>query len=192
MQIFAIGGFMTRNSMPEKKSEAFFFMKILKQYLPDVIYGGNDGIVTSFAVISGVEGARLSVEAMIIIAVVNLLADGFSMAASNFSAIRSLGEVQGISRGSVEPTLHALATFLAFIIFGSMPVLGFLLASIIAPDPFLISALITGCTLFLLGAIRSLVSHRRWYSTGMETLAIGVTASLVAYFCGKFMASLVR
>jgi vacuolar iron transporter family protein len=173
-----------------KEKKAFLFMNILKRYLPDVIYGGSDGIVTSFAVISGVHGAKLSIDAMIIITVVNLLADGFSMAASNFSSIRSQGEVQGISRGSVEPMLHAFATFLAFIIFGSMPVFGFLLAAMIAPDPFIVSAVITLATLFLLGAIRSLVSLRTWYSTGLETLAIGAIASLVAYYCGKFMATL--
>ncbi len=180
---------MAEFSLPREK-KAFSFLEILKRYLPDVIYGGNDGIVTSFAVISGVQGAKLSMQAMIIITVVNLLADGFSMAASNFSSIRSQGEVQGISRGSIEPTLHALATFLAFIIFGSMPILGFLLAAVIAPDPFIVSAVITGGTLFLLGAIRSLVSFRTWYSTGLETLIIGAIASLVAYYCGKFMAAL--
>lgn len=182
---------MTKSLMPsESKKQALSFREILKRYLPDVIYGGNDGIVTSFAVISGVQGAKLSIDAMIIITVVNLLADGFSMAASNFSSIRSQGEVQGISRGATMPTLHALATFIAFIIFGSMPILGFLLAAIFAPDPFIVSAIITGCTLFLLGAIRSLVSMRTWYSTGLETLAIGAIASLVAYYCGKSMASL--
>ena len=53
-------------------------------YLRDWIYGGIDGSVTTFAVVSGVVGAQLSPAIIIIMGVANLLADGFSMAASNF------------------------------------------------------------------------------------------------------------
>ncbi|HEY7784158.1 MAG TPA: VIT1/CCC1 transporter family protein [Pyrinomonadaceae bacterium] len=53
-------------------------------YLRDWIYGGIDGAVTTFAVVSGVAGARLSTSVILVMGFANLLADGFSMAASNF------------------------------------------------------------------------------------------------------------
>lgn len=53
-------------------------------YLRDWIYGGIDGSVTTFAVVSGVAGARLSTWIILVMGFANLLADGFSMAASNF------------------------------------------------------------------------------------------------------------
>ena len=53
-------------------------------YLRDWIYGGIDGSVTTFAVVSGVAGARLSTWVILVMGLANLLADGFSMAASNF------------------------------------------------------------------------------------------------------------
>ena len=53
-------------------------------YLRDWIYGGIDGAVTTFAVVSGVVGARLSLWIILVMGFANLLADGFSMAASNF------------------------------------------------------------------------------------------------------------
>lgn len=53
-------------------------------YLRDWIYGGIDGAVTTFAVVSGVAGARLSTSIILVMGFANLLADGFSMAASNF------------------------------------------------------------------------------------------------------------
>ena len=53
-------------------------------YLRDWIYGGIDGSVTTFAVVSGVVGAQLSPIIIVIMGFANLLADGFSMAASNF------------------------------------------------------------------------------------------------------------
>lgn len=58
-------------------------------YLRDWIYGGIDGSVTTFAVVTGVAGASLSPAIVVILGVANLLADGFSMAASNYSGTRT-------------------------------------------------------------------------------------------------------
>ena len=53
-------------------------------YLRDWIYGGIDGSITTFAVVSGVAGAQLSPWIILVLGFANLFADGFSMAASNF------------------------------------------------------------------------------------------------------------
>jgi VIT1/CCC1 family predicted Fe2+/Mn2+ transporter len=53
-------------------------------YIRDFIYGGIDGAVTTFAVVSGVSGAELSPSIVLILGFANLAADGFSMAASNY------------------------------------------------------------------------------------------------------------
>jgi len=58
-------------------------------YIRDFIYGGIDGAVTTFAVVSGVLGAELSPGIVLILGFANLAADGFSMAASNFLGTRA-------------------------------------------------------------------------------------------------------
>lgn len=58
-------------------------------YVRDWIYGGIDGAVTTFAVVSGVVGADLSPAVILILGFANLVADGFSMAASNFLGTRA-------------------------------------------------------------------------------------------------------
>jgi VIT1/CCC1 family predicted Fe2+/Mn2+ transporter len=58
-------------------------------YLRDWIYGGIDGAVTTFAVVSGVVGAQLSTAIVVILGLANLLADGFSMAAGNYSGTKA-------------------------------------------------------------------------------------------------------
>ncbi len=60
--------------------------------LPDAILGGIDGCVTTFAVISGAFGAGFSASVALVLGVANLLADGFSMAISNFEAIKAQRE----------------------------------------------------------------------------------------------------
>lgn len=58
-------------------------------YLSDFVYGAIDGTVTTFAVVSGVAGAALPAEVIVILGLANLVGDGFSMAASNFLGTRT-------------------------------------------------------------------------------------------------------
>lgn len=58
-------------------------------YLRDWIYGGIDGAVTTFAIVAGVVGAELSVGIVLVLGLANLFADGFSMAASNYSGTKA-------------------------------------------------------------------------------------------------------
>jgi len=53
-------------------------------HIKDFIYGANDGIITTFAIVTGAAGADFSPLVVIVLGFANLLADGFSMAASNY------------------------------------------------------------------------------------------------------------
>jgi vacuolar iron transporter family protein len=58
-------------------------------YLRDWIYGGIDGVVTTFAVVAGVVGADLPSRIVLILGLANLVADGFAMAAGNYSGTQA-------------------------------------------------------------------------------------------------------
>jgi VIT1/CCC1 family predicted Fe2+/Mn2+ transporter len=58
-------------------------------YLRDSVYGAIDGAVTTFAVVSGVAGAQLATGVVVVLGMANLIADGFSMAASNYLGTRA-------------------------------------------------------------------------------------------------------
>lgn len=58
-------------------------------YLADGILGGIDGCVTTFAVVAGATGGALSPLVVIILGFANLIADGFSMAVSNYHGTQS-------------------------------------------------------------------------------------------------------
>ena len=67
---------------PEKSlndTMAKILAKRWEPYLSEFVYGGIDGCVTTFAVVSGVYGADLSSTIVIILGFANLLADGFAM-----------------------------------------------------------------------------------------------------------------
>ncbi len=54
----------------------------------DWIYGAIDGGVTTFAIVAGVVGANLPSAAVLLLGFANLVADGFAMAASNYSGTK--------------------------------------------------------------------------------------------------------
>jgi VIT1/CCC1 family predicted Fe2+/Mn2+ transporter len=54
-----------------------------------LVYGANDGIITTFAVVAGVTGVALSARAVLIVGVANLPADGLSRGVGNYLSIRA-------------------------------------------------------------------------------------------------------
>jgi VIT1/CCC1 family predicted Fe2+/Mn2+ transporter len=222
-------------------------------YLRDVIYGAVDGAVTTFAVVSGVVGAELSTGVLIILGLANLVADGFSMAVSNFLATRAeeqardamrlqeeehvrrfpegereeirqifrrkgfrgeelevavsvitsdmrqwidtmLREEHGLSLSGPPPLRAGAATFAAFVVVGSVPLLSFVInwvtpGTIMAP--FWVSAWLTGVAFFFVGALKSRFVTQPWYLGGFETLAVGAIAALLAYVVGVALRGIV-
>ena len=64
------------------------FSRWINDHLGEIVYGGIDGCVTTFAVVAGAEGAGLSSSIVIILGFANLIADGF------FDVGRSLPQQQ--------------------------------------------------------------------------------------------------
>jgi vacuolar iron transporter family protein len=92
---------MSTKAPPQPKMEHEHTREAIRQrlaagppqsYLRDWIYGGIDGVVTTFAIISGVVGARLASHVILILGSASLVADGFAMAAGNYLATRSEDE----------------------------------------------------------------------------------------------------
>jgi len=46
-----------------------------RHYMRDLVYGANDGIITTFAVVAGIAGGALSPATVLIVGAANLAAD---------------------------------------------------------------------------------------------------------------------
>jgi vacuolar iron transporter family protein len=160
--------------------------ELFRHYLRDLVYGANDGIITTFAIVAGVAGAQLAGRTVVILGVANLLADGFSMGASNVLSIRSNEAARAAAGLDVdEPfaTRHGIATFAAFLGAGAVP----LVAYVVPMDPnarFSAATALTFLTLFGVGALRTFVTRIGWVRSGLEMLAVGAGAAAVAYGVG--------
>jgi VIT1/CCC1 family predicted Fe2+/Mn2+ transporter len=75
-------------------------------YVGDFVLGAVDGAITTFAIVSGVAGAELQGGVVIafVLGLSNVLADGFSMAASNF--LRARADRQVVDRFRAMEEMH--------------------------------------------------------------------------------------
>jgi VIT1/CCC1 family predicted Fe2+/Mn2+ transporter len=162
-------------------------------HIGDLVFGANDGIVTTFAVVSGVSGAELSPKVAIILGFANLLADGFAMAAGSYLGTRSEQEYQvlvngGTDEGRIHAVGHGAAIFLAFLAAGSVPLLPLLFVP--PAESFPLSCAATAVVLFVVGSLRTLVTRARWWVSGLEMLLIGSVAAAASYVVGHFLGKL--
>lgn len=167
-------------------------LQITRHYIRELIYGSNDGIITTFAVVAGVAGGSLPVSVVLICGAANLVADGMSMAVGNYLSIRaheSVLEAQGLPEEEASPARHGLATFAAFVLAGAVPLLPYLTPGL-PDDRFAWSIVVTLLSLFTVGALRSVIASVRWWSAGLEMLVLGGIVALVAYGSGALVASL--
>ncbi len=220
--------------------------------LPEFVYGGIDGAVTTFAVVSGAAGAHLDSSIVIILGFANLIADGFSMSVGSFLSSKSeveryhklrkreyfevenfpesereevraifqgkgfegdqleraidtitedkdrwvdlmMKEEIGLIKPDHSPFLNAVITFISFIILGFIPLLIYVVDYFnpVTANLFTVSSSLTALSFIFIGYLKSSLNNRPKYRGIMETLVLGSTASLLAYFLGSFLESII-
>ncbi len=84
-----------------------------QEFLKQIVYGGNDGIVTTFAIVAGFAGAssdqtaQIGALAVLVFGLANLFADGVSMGLGEFLSTRSQRDLYHARRAK---ELRELAT----------------------------------------------------------------------------------
>jgi VIT1/CCC1 family predicted Fe2+/Mn2+ transporter len=220
-----------------------------QEFLKQITYGGNDGIVTTFAIVAGFAGAaadgvaQIGGMAVLVFGLANLFADAVSMGLGEFLSTRSqhdlfhsrraaeLREIaidpeqereelahilhqRGLPRDDAEaateilmrnppmmadlmmtyefgmmdpegdnPAVNGFFTFLAFVIFGSVPLIPYFL---LPPEEtaFRLSLGGSGLALVALGLLRWNATGERALRCVAETVAVGGTCAAVAYLVG--------
>lgn len=156
------------------------------------VYGANDGIITTFAVVAGVAGANLSVSVVLILGLANLLADGVSMGFGDFLAERSEQRLRKSQKGAYRKQglwKSGVVTIVAFVLAGSLPLLPYFLGLVgftsLLDHQFLLSIISTATALFFVGSLRTYFTKGIWWKNGLEMLVTGAIAATVAYFIGS-------
>lgn len=78
--------------------ESAYHQRLKGAYLADIVFGANDGIITTFAVVAGAAGGGLNIKVIIILGLANLLGDGLSMGLGNYLGKKSQREHEEAER----------------------------------------------------------------------------------------------
>lgn len=225
----------------------------VQEFLKEIVYGGNDGIVTTFAIVAGFAGAgaegaaAVGGVAVLLFGLANLFADATAMGLGAFLSSRSEQDVYNATRAkelkeiaenpemerreTIEilrekgvseedaramtdilqrhpefmadfmmqyeigmadpsgdsPAMNGLATFLAFILFGSAPLIPYFLAEP-SSGTFQASLAASLLALVALGLLRWKVTNETVARCVGETLLVGGICGLVAYAVGLMFA----
>jgi vacuolar iron transporter family protein len=172
--------------------------KIEPKVLKAAVLGANDGIITTFAVVAGVVGAGLPVSTILILGIANMIADGISMALGDYLGEQTTKQLAGSHQQPISNFLHSTSfvTFVAFVVAGTLPLVPYIvqLFGIILPETtqFPLSVISTGAALFIVGSMRTIITHHGWLRSGVEMFSVGAFAAAVAYLLGAFIEQLIR
>jgi len=228
---------------------------VLSENLKELVYGGIDGIITTFAVVAGFTGATmmnveqvengttLSASVVLIFGLANLFADGFSMGVGDFLSSRAerklfdrerYKEVSAIkddedfeydetifilmengftkedartvtdiykknpdfwaefmmrhelnmTQPENSPVRSAVITFIAFIVFGSVPLLPYMIDIPSFDGKFVTASIFAAIALGILGIIRAKFTKECILRSVTEIVGLGMIAAFIAYFVG--------
>lgn len=167
---------------------------VFKHYLGEVILAGNDGIVTTFAVVSGFSGAalmdgtalRLSIGVVMLFGLANLFSDGLSMGIGNFLARKAEIEAGTLKPSGADIMGSSIAIFISFIMFGSLPLIPYAIGINNSRTAFSVSIITTFIALVLLGVFKWIVIKKALLRSVVETVLVSGIAAIVAFLVGVF------
>lgn len=220
-------------------------------YLKSIIYGGIDGLITTFTTITSAAGADVSFTVVLILGIAHLFADGLSMGMGDILSTQAEMEYnnvqrrrerweldnqmdrkiqdmvdlyveKGVSRDDSQLVVETLAkydhvflelvmveehgllpqeesdseikagliTMAAFVFFGSIPLIPYIIALIpgfeISRAQIWVSVSITLAVLFILGAMKGRLVDvgQSWYHSGVVMTATGGFSAAVGFIFG--------
>lgn len=226
------------------------------------VFGGLDGIVSTFALVAGLGGADVPLHTLLAVGFAKVVADGFSMGFSEFTSataelensvrlrrreewetenhqdgeIKEMAEIylkKGVAKDDAltilktmirykelfvehmmvmehgvmaadeddrwAPVRQGLICFLAFVLFGLVPLLGFIALYAIQGDDatwsmgqiLLVAYCLTACTLFVMGVSKAkLTGNPKFLQQGAIMVVNGTIAGGVAYVVGELLTEL--
>lgn len=155
----------------------------MERYFSEFMYGGIDGIVTTFSMIAGAIGGNMSKNVILVLGLSSILSDAYGMAVSKYLS----SEVE-IKQGLLKDKTAfeaAFATFIAFTLVGLIPLIPFFFFAL---DEAKIYAFIVGLIAFFkIGALKGYVLKESILKNGFVTLLLGISSAFISYSLGSIL-----
>lgn len=176
-------------------------IKKIENNLREFVYGGMDGAVTTFAVVTGAAGANLGTDVILILGFANVFADGFSMAVGSYLSEKSdqdllISKGKGKKEDYESPLMASVATFVSFILVGFIPLSVYTVDYIFSLNLATNIALLYSITLTLIafcaiGYMRGVITKISRVRTVLESFGLGLAAAVISYALGSFLEKII-
>ncbi len=156
----------------------------------DIIYGGTDGLITTFSVMIACISSNQSNNTVIALSMANIFADGFAIGISSY---------QSEIVNPTEAVFKGIVTFLSFSLLGSIPVIVFYIYK--DKDYFtklcaiVVASLIS---LFVIGILKQYKINQKKSENnsllrgGLKTAGLGACGGFIAYLVTKIITNFMK
>ena len=175
-------------------------IKKVEENLREFVYGGMDGAVTTFAIVTGAAGANFGTNVILILGLANVLADGFSMAIGAYLSEKADQQLEAKNKGekveeAESPIAASVATFISFVLVGLIPlsiyIVDYVFSLNLGDDALIYSVFLTLAAFAAIGYLRAVVTHIDKAKSILESLGLGVAAAIISYSLGSVLEGII-
>lgn len=163
---------------------------ITGRFIREIVFGFEDGLISSLGIAAGLAGAALGNFIVIIGIIVQAFTGAVSMSAGTYLSTKS--EMQYLVSGKrhkdmghhiKNPLDAAFFMFVSYIIGSLVPIIPFVLS--VFNQPLIPALIISIIGLFVFGSMRTIITGGGWIKNGIEMVAVGMLAFGIGYFVGS-------
>lgn len=172
----------------------------IENNLREFVYGGMDGAVTTFAIVTGAAGANLGTNVILILGVANVLADGFSMAVGAYLSEKADQQLEAHKNNREHvaddsPMSASIATFISFILVGFIPLSVYIADYVfglgLGDQALVYSVFLTLAAFAGIGYLRAVVTNISKAKSVLESLGLGIAAAVISYSVGSILEQII-
>lgn len=167
--------------------------KVVGGSLRELIFGMEDGLVSTLGVITGIATATEDKKVVILSGLILILVESLSMAAGSYlsnKAERDQRKLEKLEDHHLPPVVGMLVMGITYIIGGAVPLVPYLFLPI--GLALLLSIVLTLLTLFGVGYYKGKVTKTARVRSGLEMVVVSATAAILGYLIGYFGAILLQ
>lgn len=166
-------------------------IKVKGEFLREIVFGANDGVVTAIGFLVGMAGAVADQRIIVIAGVLTIIAGSASMALGNYLGVKSQNEYNRLNKDTKDwvensPILAGIIMGISYLVAGFPALLPFIFVKPPA-RALIMSVIIAVIIMGLIGTFRWFLSKKNLKGKVTETIVIGIIAAGIGFIAGELL-----
>jgi vacuolar iron transporter family protein len=157
------------------------FQKIIKNSLRELVFGLEDGLVSTLGVVTGMASGLPNSSIVILSGVVVVLVESLSMAAGSYLSNKAQYDFKKAKHSSI--VASAFVMFFAYMFGGSIPLIPYLFMPVSLSIQG--SVVATVVALFMLGFYKGVITKTPKLRSALEMVTVSLLAAGLGYLIGQ-------